>query len=105
MTLNLVWAAWTFGKSARTLVRRKCAWISPRFEIRQLAFLALSAPRPRQYGPPSAPHSRSTAMGAASAAQPIHKKAASFIRSNAATNFYKDNAREPDAPVRRHITE
>jgi histidine ammonia-lyase len=44
-------------------------------------------------------------IGAASATQPIHEIAASFIRSNEAANFYKDNAREPDAPVRRHITE
>jgi len=44
-------------------------------------------------------------IGTASATQPIHEIAASFIRSNAAANFYKDNAREPDAPVRRHVTE
>jgi histidine ammonia-lyase len=44
-------------------------------------------------------------IGAASATQPIHEIAASFIRSNEAAGFFKDNAREPDAPVRRHITE
>jgi histidine ammonia-lyase len=43
--------------------------------------------------------------GPSSAVQPIHEIAAAFIRSNAAVNFYKDNAREPDWPVRRHITE
>jgi histidine ammonia-lyase len=42
-------------------------------------------------------------IGAASATQPIHEIAATFIRSNAAANFYKDNAREPDAVARRHI--
>jgi histidine ammonia-lyase len=44
-------------------------------------------------------------VGPNSATQPIHEIAATFIRSNAAANFYQDNAREPDAPVRRHITE
>ncbi|HEY4443729.1 MAG TPA: aromatic amino acid ammonia-lyase [Steroidobacteraceae bacterium] len=44
-------------------------------------------------------------VGAASATQPIHEIAATFIRSHAASNFYKDNAREPDAVPRRHITE
>jgi histidine ammonia-lyase len=44
-------------------------------------------------------------VGPASATQPIHDIAATFIRSNAAANFYKDNAREPDAAVRRHISE
>jgi histidine ammonia-lyase len=44
-------------------------------------------------------------VGAASATQPIHEIAATFIRSHAAANFYKDNAREPDAASRRHITE
>jgi histidine ammonia-lyase len=44
-------------------------------------------------------------IGAASATQPTHEIAATFIRSNAAANFYKDNAREPDAVARRHITE
>jgi histidine ammonia-lyase len=44
-------------------------------------------------------------VGPNSATQPIHEIAASFIRSNAAANFYQDNAREPDAPVRRHIAE
>jgi histidine ammonia-lyase len=43
--------------------------------------------------------------GAASAMQPIHEIAASFIRGNAAANFYKDNSREPDVLPRRHITE
>jgi len=44
-------------------------------------------------------------VGPASATQPIHEIAATFIRSNAAANFYKDNAREPDAGPRRHINE
>jgi len=44
-------------------------------------------------------------VGAASAAQPIHEIAATFIRSNAAANFYKDNTREPDGTTRRQITE
>jgi histidine ammonia-lyase len=44
-------------------------------------------------------------VGPASATQPIHEIAATFIRSNAAANFYKDNAREPDAAPRRHINE
>jgi histidine ammonia-lyase len=44
-------------------------------------------------------------VGAASATQPIHEIAATFIRSHAAANFYRDNAREPDAAPRRHITE
>jgi histidine ammonia-lyase len=44
-------------------------------------------------------------VGPTSAAQPIHEIAATFIRSNAAANFYHDNAREPDAPARRHIAE
>jgi histidine ammonia-lyase len=44
-------------------------------------------------------------IGTASATQPIHEIAATFIRSNAAATFYKDNAREPDASARRHITE
>jgi histidine ammonia-lyase len=44
-------------------------------------------------------------IGTASATQPIHEIAATFIRSNAAANFYKDNAREPDAVARRHINE
>src|ERR1700682_6326134 len=43
-------------------------------------------------------------IGAASATQPIHDIAATFIRSNAAANFYTDNAREPDATARRQIT-
>lgn len=43
--------------------------------------------------------------GPTAASQPIHEVAATFIRSNAAANFYRDNAREPDAPTRRHITE
>jgi len=37
-------------------------------------------------------------MSAATATQPIHEAAAAFIRSNPASNFYRDNAREPDAP-------
>lgn len=44
-------------------------------------------------------------VGSTSATQPIHEIAATFIRSNAAANFYKDNAREPDAMTRRHITQ
>jgi histidine ammonia-lyase len=44
-------------------------------------------------------------VGPASATQPIHEIAAAFIRSHAAANFYQDNAREPDAAPRRHITE
>jgi histidine ammonia-lyase len=44
-------------------------------------------------------------IGAASATQPIHEIAAAFIRSHAAANFYPDNAREPDAALRRHVTE
>jgi histidine ammonia-lyase len=44
-------------------------------------------------------------LGAASATQPIHEIAATFIRSNAAANFYKDNTREPDGATRRQITE
>jgi histidine ammonia-lyase len=43
--------------------------------------------------------------GPASATQPIHEVAATFIRSNAAATFYKDNAREPEEMPRRHITE
>jgi histidine ammonia-lyase len=35
--------------------------------------------------------------GPASATRPIHEIAATFIRSNAAANFYKDDAREPGA--------
>jgi histidine ammonia-lyase len=42
--------------------------------------------------------------GPNSATQPIHEIAAAFIRSNAAANFYKDNAREPGA-TRRQIAE
>jgi histidine ammonia-lyase len=41
--------------------------------------------------------------GPASAVQPIHEIAATFIRSNAAASFYKNNALEPDGPARRHI--
>jgi hypothetical protein len=37
-------------------------------------------------------------VSAATAAQPIHEAAAAFIRANPASNFYRDNAREPDAP-------
>jgi histidine ammonia-lyase len=44
-------------------------------------------------------------VGPGSASQSIHEIAAAFIRSNAAANFYQDNAREPDAPARRHIAE
>lgn len=42
-------------------------------------------------------------VGPASATQPIHEIAAAFIRSHAAANFYKDDAREPDAAPRRQI--
>ena len=44
-------------------------------------------------------------IGSSPPIQPIHEIAATFIRSNAAANFYQDNAREPDAVTRRHITE
>ena len=44
-------------------------------------------------------------LGAASATRPIHEIAATFIRSNPAANFYKDNAREPGGPARRQIAE
>jgi len=37
-------------------------------------------------------------ISAATATQPIHEVAAAFIRANPASNFYRDNAREPDAP-------
>jgi histidine ammonia-lyase len=37
-------------------------------------------------------------VSAATAAQPIHEAAAAFIRANPASNFYRDNAREPGAP-------
>jgi histidine ammonia-lyase len=37
--------------------------------------------------------------------QPIHELAAAFIRNNAASTFYANNDREPDAVDRRHITE
>ena len=43
--------------------------------------------------------------GPKAAIQPIHDIAATFIRSNAAANFYPDDAREPGAPARRHIAE
>jgi len=43
-------------------------------------------------------------VGPTSATQPIHDIAATFIRSHAAVNFYKDNTREPES-TRRHITE
>ncbi len=36
-------------------------------------------------------------LGPAAATRPIHEIAASFIRSNSAGTFYKDNAREPGA--------
>jgi histidine ammonia-lyase len=44
-------------------------------------------------------------VGPAAANQPIHEIASTFIRSNAAVNFYKDNAREPDDAPRHHMTE
>jgi histidine ammonia-lyase len=44
-------------------------------------------------------------VGPSSATQPIHDIAATFIRTNAAANFFQDNAREPDAAIRRHISE
>jgi len=37
-------------------------------------------------------------VSAATATQPIHEAAAAFIRANPASSFYRDNAREPDAP-------
>jgi histidine ammonia-lyase len=44
-------------------------------------------------------------VGPTSATLPIHEIAAAFIRSNAATNFYKNNTREPDGATRRQISE
>jgi histidine ammonia-lyase len=44
-------------------------------------------------------------VGPTSATQPIHEIAAGFIRTNAAANFYRNNAREPDGAVRRQISE
>jgi histidine ammonia-lyase len=44
-------------------------------------------------------------LGAASATRPIHEIAATFIRSNPAANFYKDNSREPGVATRRQIAE
>ncbi|MEP6883713.1 MAG: aromatic amino acid ammonia-lyase [Gammaproteobacteria bacterium] len=44
-------------------------------------------------------------QGAASATRPIHEIAATFIRSNPAGNFYKDNSREPGGALRRQIAE
>jgi histidine ammonia-lyase len=41
-------------------------------------------------------------VGPASANQPIHEIASTFIRSNAAVHFYKDNAREPDVATSPH---
>jgi histidine ammonia-lyase len=46
-----------------------------------------------------------TGVGPMSATQPIHEIAATFIRNNAAVNFYKDNAREPDLAIRRQSNE
>jgi histidine ammonia-lyase len=43
--------------------------------------------------------------GSIAAIRPIHEVAAEFIRANAATNFFKDNEREPDLAVRRQIAE
>ncbi|HXA35014.1 MAG TPA: aromatic amino acid ammonia-lyase [Steroidobacteraceae bacterium] len=42
-------------------------------------------------------------VGASPATEPIHETAAAFIRTNAAANFYRDNAREPGSASRRHI--
>lgn len=44
-------------------------------------------------------------IGPATATQPIHEVAATFIRSNAAAAFYPGNAREPGAASVRHIAE
>jgi histidine ammonia-lyase len=44
-------------------------------------------------------------VGPASATRPIHEIAATFIRDNAAANFYKDNAHEPGAASRRQGAE
>ena len=44
-------------------------------------------------------------LGPMPATQPIHEIAAAFIRSNAASSFYKGNIREPDGMTRRQITE
>ncbi len=44
-------------------------------------------------------------IGPASATRPIHEIAATFIRSNPAANFYKDNLREPGGATRRQIAE
>jgi histidine ammonia-lyase len=43
--------------------------------------------------------------GPSSATQPIHEIAAAFIHANAAADFYRDNAREPDGAARRRIAE
>ncbi len=40
-------------------------------------------------------------LGPAAATRPIHEIAATFIRSNPAATFHKDNSREPDAASRR----
>jgi len=40
-------------------------------------------------------------VGPASGTKPIHEIASSFIRGNAAANFYRDNGREPGAAMRR----
>src|SRR5450631_747229 len=44
-------------------------------------------------------------IGPATATQPIHEVAATFIRSNAAAAFYPGNAREPGAAPVRHIAD
>jgi histidine ammonia-lyase len=44
-------------------------------------------------------------VGPTSATQPIHEIAAAFIRSHAAADFYKDDAREPGEGVQRHPAE
>ncbi len=44
-------------------------------------------------------------VGPASATRPIHEIAATFIRNNAASTFYKDIAREPDADASKQIAE
>jgi len=41
--------------------------------------------------------------GQASQTRPIHEIAATFIRSNAAANFYKDDAREPAPAAGRAV--
>ena len=44
-------------------------------------------------------------VGPTSMTQPIHEVAATFIRGNPASNFYKDNGIEPGSLTRRHVNE